>query len=276
MFFFDAKPYKENPDYDKLWNRGAYLVQGPGHCGACHTPRGAAFQEKALDEGTISFLSGATLDGWTAPSLRGESSTGLGRWSEADIVQFLKFGRNKHASVFGSMIDAYNNSTQFLSDNDLAAIARYLKSLPPANRSDQLAYVYNSDTASAFKKGSMAKPGAATYQAHCAGCHGIDGASVNQLLPSLAGNPNVLTDDPSSLINIVLNGAERVVGQGVPDTYSMTGFRLALSDQEISDVTSFVRQAWGNRASAVSPAAVAALRGTTSLNSNRVTVLKMR
>jgi mono/diheme cytochrome c family protein len=86
---------------------------GAGHCGSCHTPRGLAFNEKALDE-SGAFLAGALLDGWYAPSLRQDHNTGLGRWSEAEIVQFLKTGRNQHAVVYGSMTEAFNNSTQFM------------------------------------------------------------------------------------------------------------------------------------------------------------------
>jgi mono/diheme cytochrome c family protein len=127
--FLDDQPYRAKPAFDPVWNRGAYLVQGLGHCGSCHTPRGAAMQEKALDEGRGLYLSGAALDGWKASSLRGDLSTGLGRWAEQDIVEFLKNGRNIHATVYGSMMDAFNDSTQFMSDADLAAIARYLKTL---------------------------------------------------------------------------------------------------------------------------------------------------
>jgi len=92
--FLDNQPYRVKPAFDVAWNRGAYLVQGLGHCGSCHTPRGLAMQEKALDEGREQYLSGALLDGWKASSLRGDLSTGIGRWSEEDIIEFLKSGRN--------------------------------------------------------------------------------------------------------------------------------------------------------------------------------------
>ncbi len=104
--FVPSGTYQEKPHEDEQWNRGAYLVQAAGHCGACHTPRSVAMNEKALDEGGSAFLSGALLDGWYAPSLRQDHNTGLGRWSEDDIFQFLKMGRNQHAVVFGSMAEA--------------------------------------------------------------------------------------------------------------------------------------------------------------------------
>jgi mono/diheme cytochrome c family protein len=87
------------------WNRGAYLVQGLGHCGACHTPRGWAFQEKALDQTQSGYLSGNELDNWSASNLTGDPNTGLGRWTERDIRDFLKRGRNRYAAAFGTMID---------------------------------------------------------------------------------------------------------------------------------------------------------------------------
>src|SRR6185503_20968596 len=88
--FMDKGVYQTSSDHDAAWNRGAYLVQGLGHCGACHTPRGAAFQEKALDEGSDSFLAGAPLDNWSAPNLTQAQGTGLGRWAHGDILEFMK------------------------------------------------------------------------------------------------------------------------------------------------------------------------------------------
>jgi mono/diheme cytochrome c family protein len=132
--FLPGKPYREKAGHDSDWNRGAYLVQGLGHCGACHTERGLAFNEKALDERSDHFLSGALLDAWYASNLRGDTRLGLGRWSEEDVVQFLKTGHNAHATVFGSMLDAFNNSTQFMSAADLSAVAKYLKSLSGRER----------------------------------------------------------------------------------------------------------------------------------------------
>ena len=142
--FVDAEPYAAKASQDEVWNRGAYLVQGAGHCGSCHSPRGLAFNEKALDETGKPYLAGALLDGWYAPSLRDDHNTGLGRWSEAEIVQFLKTGRNKHAVVYGSMTEAFNNSTQFMTDDDLTAIARYLKSLAGRSRSATAALAVSS------------------------------------------------------------------------------------------------------------------------------------
>jgi alcohol dehydrogenase (quinone), cytochrome c subunit len=273
--FLDDQPYRVKPAFDAVWNRGAYLVQGLGHCGSCHTPRGAAMQEKALDEGREVYLSGAALDGWKASSLRGDLSTGLGRWSERDIVEFLKTGRNIHATVYGSMMDAFNDSTQFMSDADLAAIARYLKTLVGRPGTERRLVAEESAT-TAPNAGDFSAAGSGLYLKQCGFCHGLDGRGHGQLLPPLAGNPSVIDDDPSSVLNIVLNGAGRVVAGGVPDSYRMPPFRVLLSDRDVADLANFVRRSWGNEAPAVSIEAVKALRSSTDSASDHVIILRMR
>lgn len=268
--FAPATPYAQQPGQDAQWNRGAYIVQGPGHCGSCHTPRGLAFNEKALDDSGAPFLAGALLDGWYAPSLRQDHNTGLGRWSEPDIVQFLKTGRNPHAVVYGSMTEAFNNSTQFMSDDDLAAIARYLKSLPGDPQRDGAPWQYQTTSM------PMDAPGAHTYATRCASCHGPDGKGQAPWMPALAGATSMLAREDASAINITLNGSQRVVAAGVPDAYRMPAFRTQLSDQEIAAVLSFARAAWGNHGGAVPTGAVAKLREHTDPASSSPIILHMR
>jgi mono/diheme cytochrome c family protein len=270
--FVDAEPYAPKTSQDDLWNRGAYLVQGAGHCGSCHTPRGLAFNEKALDESGTPFLAGALLDGWYAPSLRDDHNTGLGRWSEPEIVQFLKTGRNIHAVVYGSMTEAFNNSTQFMSDEDLAAIARYLKSLPGDRQRDGEQWQYAEGSAAAL----LHKPGAHTYVTRCASCHGLDGKGQSEWMPPLAGATSALAKESASAINITLNGSQRVVAAGVPDAYRMPAFREQLSDQQIAEVLSFVRGTWGNHASTIDAQAVSKLREHTDPASSSPIILHMR
>jgi len=268
--FAPTSAYAQKADQDPLWNRGAYIVQGPGHCGSCHTPRGLAFNEKALDESDAPFLAGALLDGWYAPSLRQDHNTGLGRWSEPQIVQFLKTGRNKHAVVYGSMTEAFNNSTQFMSDDDLNAIARYLKSLPGDPGRDGAPWQYQAVAAGADT------PGAHTYATRCASCHGLDGKGQAEWMPPLAGATSMLAAENASAINITLNGSQRIVAAGVPDAYRMPAFREQLSDQEIAQVLSFARSAWGNHGGAVEAKAVGRLRGHTDPASSSPIILHMR
>ena len=268
--FAPTTAYAQKADQDPLWNRGAYIVQGPGHCGSCHTPRGLAFNEKALDESGAPFLAGALLDGWYAPSLRQDHNTGLGRWSEAEIVQFLKTGRNHHAVVYGSMTEAFNNSTQFMSDDDLGAIARYLKALPGDPRRDGAPWQYQATAA------APDAPGAHTYATRCASCHGADGKGQAEWMPPLAGATSMLAGENASAINITLNGSQRIVAAGVPDAYRMPAFREQLSDREIAEVLSFARSAWGNQGGAVQAKAVGELRGHTDPASSSPIILHMR
>jgi mono/diheme cytochrome c family protein len=272
--FGDGTGFIANPQKNAQWNRGAYLAEGLGHCGACHTPRGWTFAEKALDADSTSFLAGANLDGWYAPSLRQDLATGLGGWSQAEIVEFLKTGHNRHGSAYGSMRDVINNSTPYLTDDDLNAIAAYLASLP-ANAVEK-APVTDDATAKALLAGTDSTPGAAIYAGQCQFCHKETGAAAPPFLPPLAGNPTVLDKDPSSLINIVLNGSAPLVVKGNPAPYRMPQYRAQLTDQQIADVVTFIRNGWGNSAPPVSAGEVGDLRKSTDPASDRVVILKMR
>ena len=261
--FAPSAPFRANPAKDALWNRGAYLVQGAGHCGACHTARGLAMNERGTDQSSSAYLSGAVIDHWYAPSLRGDPNTGLARWSENDIFRFLKTGRNQHGVVYGSMAEAFNNSTQFLTDRDLRAIAHYLKDLPGDPNRDGAPWQYRpaGDTLSVAKRtGDL---GAQVYAAKCSFCHGPDGRGKAPWIPPLAGTASSLARHGDSQINITLNGSARVVAAGVPDAYRMPAYRAQLSDAQVAAVVSFVRRNWGNDSGAVTPRAVTAIRRDT-------------
>jgi mono/diheme cytochrome c family protein len=262
--FTEKEGFTPDPARDATWNRGAYLVQGLGHCGSCHTPRGIFFQEKALDQNSAKYLSGGNLDNWFASSLRSEPKAGLSGWSSAEIAEFLKTGHNAHATAFGTMIDAINNSTQYLTDDDLNAIAVYLKSLPSSG-SD----VIQADT------GGHAD-GKRLFAQQCATCHLLDGKGHAPYIAPLTGNPTIADADPSSLINITLNGSSRIVVAGMPDAYRMPQFRVLLRDDEIAQIVSYIRQSWGNLATPVTPDAVAKIRHSSEAASDAVVILKMR
>lgn len=275
LLFYRSGTFEPDPSKDELWNRGAYLVQGAGHCGSCHTPRGIAMNEKGLDDGDSAFLTGALLDGWYAPPLRGESGNGIGKWTEEDIVSFLKRGRNKHGVVFGSMMEAFNYSTQFMTDEDLASIAHYLKSLP--SEADDPIWTYDASTTEQFASGKpLGDVGATLYLQKCSHCHSRDGMGRGEFVPPLAGVSSVLADTPESVINIILNGAGRVVANGIPDSYRMPPYRVSLRDDEIAALASFVRSSWGNTGGPVTPEQVKDLRERTDPFSDHVIILQMR
>ena len=268
LVFAPHRRFEASPDHDAQWNRGAYLVQSFGHCGACHTPRGPAYEELGYDEHSSDYLTGGTNDHWFAPNLTSAQGSGLGRLSEAEIAAFLKTGHAGspyYGQVFGSMHDVIDDSTQYLSEGDAAAIAHYLKSLPahaPSGGFDphSLAAVH---TIVALRTGEIELPGAGFYQSFCAKCHGADGAGQAGKYPALTGNPVVLSGSAASLIRIVLEGATPLDVQGSPATSRgdpMPAFGTKLDDAQIAHVLTFIRNAWGNAAAPVTQRDVTRLR----------------
>ena len=261
LFAPAVSAYQAPPGSDPVISRGAYLVEGLGHCGACHTPRAITMQEKALSAAdSADFLAGsAPLEGWIAKSLRGDHKDGLGSWSEEQLVQFLKTGRSDRSAVFGGMSDVVEHSMQYMSHEDLTAIARYLKTLPAVDRADK-PHEYDARVADALWKGDDSKVGAGVYIDNCAACHRTDGQGYARVFPALAGNPVLQTEDASSLIHIVLAGGTLPATHTAPSTFTMPAFAWRLSDQEVADVVNFIRTSWGNQGSAVSAGDVRQMR----------------
>ncbi|WP_419199102.1 c-type cytochrome [Pseudomonas putida] len=261
VFAPDPEPWQPLPERDPVVDRGAYLVEGLGHCGACHTPRALTMQEKALsaEEGDAFLAGSAPLEGWVAKNLRGDHKDGLGSWSEAQLVQFLKTGRSDTSAVFGGMSDVVEHSMQYMSDADLTAIARYLKTLPPSNPNDT-PHVYDQQVADALWKGDDSKPGAGVYIDNCAACHRTDGKGYTRVFPALAGNPVVQTQDATSLIHLILKGGTLPATRTAPSTFTMPAYGWRLSDQEVTDVVNFIRTSWGNQGEPIEVKAVKKLR----------------
>ena len=236
------------------WNRGAYLVQGLGHCGACHTPRGIAGQEKAGRH----FLAGAILDNWQASPLTGDRETGLQAWSKEEIVEFLKTGRTARVAALAVMGGVISKSTQYLTDQDLLAMAEYLKSLPPSHpggRAVADSTPPSSDSSAAtraLRAGDTGQRGSRVYLDNCNACHRSDGSGASRTFPNLAKNEAVIAKDPISLIHIVLSGSSTPQTQTVPTAFAMPAFGERLSDDEVAEVLTFIRENWGNHAAEVS------------------------
>jgi mono/diheme cytochrome c family protein len=257
--FHDDAPFKPDSTQSGDWNQGAYLVQGLGHCGSCHTPRGIGFQEKGLDQRDADYLTGGTLEGWHAPNLTGNRRDGLGTWKINDIKRFLKTGHNATNTAFGPMGEVVEQSTQHLSDDDLNAIAVYLKALS-ASDPDQLPIQADNKTVNALIRGDVQQTGAQEYVDNCAACHRLDGKGYQNTFPALAQNSAVMSDDPSSLISLVLKGDHTPSTKTAPSGLAMPDFGWRLDDQQAADVVTFIRNAWGNQAPAVTADQVKKLR----------------
>jgi len=243
------KPGVFQPDSAKsdVWNRGAYLVEGLGHCGTCHTPKNITGGDRGSEA-----LQGALLQDWYAPDLTEDPRTGIGSWSIEEIVRYLKTGANSYDIASGPMAEAVSNSTSHMTDADLLAIATYLKDRSPRSGS--------AVTVLAAADPRMVA-GKAIYEDRCAACHIYNGAGVPTLFPRLASAPLVQSVDPTSLIRVVLIGSRAVATSAAPTSPAMPAFGWNLNDTEIADVLTYVRNTWGNAASAVQPEDVSKLRG---------------
>lgn len=254
--FLDDTPFQPDGSKDETWNRGAYLVQGLGHCGACHTPRGIAFQEKAMSEAGGSgdyFLAGETVEHWRALSLRN-------LWTVEDTALFLKTGQNRFAAASGNMTEVIMHSTQHFKDADLLAVATYLKSLPPGPHDKPMpAGVPQPVQQARVPDNLFNSRGGLGYIQFCGDCHRADGGGVDKVFPTLAGNPTVRSQDPATLVHILLTGGETAATAAHPRVFVMPAF-ARLGDQELAEILSFVRASWGDGAPPVDAATVARMR----------------
>lgn len=251
---------------DPVLDRGAYLVEGPGHCGACHSPRTALFVQSGYTADDSEFLSGGIIGGWSSQALRGPDSVSA-LWDEAQMVAFLKSGRNAHSGVAGEMTAVVENSLQYFTDEDLTAIAKYLRHLTTAAnaplRPRNLAAEKNTAAMLLAASPDM-ELGARLYLDNCNACHFSTGKGANGVFPELAGNSMVLANESGGFLDVILNGAVMPSTATRPSRLRMPGFRDRLSDDEIAALASFVRQAWGNNADTVVANVVSEVRAKTS------------
>ena len=263
MLFAPAVSQSGDTRDDPQYLRGAYLVEGLGHCGSCHTPRGFALQEKALTAADgPGYLAGGLVGHYVAGDLRGDPLTGLGRFTEEDILRLLQTGRTDNTAAFGGMAEVVSHSTQFMREEDLRAVAHYLKALPGSRH--EAGFAYDPAETSQLAAGNVSAPGALDYLNNCAACHRSSGKGYTQTFPALAGNPVVNNDDPSSLISIVLNGGSVPSTGKAPAAFAMPPFRTRLDDQETAAIVTFIRSSWGNKGTAVTSPEVARLRQATA------------
>jgi mono/diheme cytochrome c family protein len=251
--YFRTGEFKPNPNESAEWNRGAYLVEGLGHCNACHGQRNmlGAVRDDDVGGGLI------PLQNWYAPSLNSNRETGLGDWDLKDIVDLLRTGVSARGAVFGPMSAVVSHSLQNMTIGDLTAMAVYLKAQAGKAAPTEAAQVRPTEQ----QAGAMMKEGAAIYEKHCADCHQPDGTGVPRVYPPLAKNRSILGAHPNNPVRMVLLGGFPPSTEGNPRPYGMPPFAYELSDREVAAVVTYIRQSWGNAAPPVSPVEVAALRG---------------
>jgi mono/diheme cytochrome c family protein len=248
--YFSPGRFDADPAQSEDWNRGRYLVEGLGHCAACHAARnvlGATSDAIGLRGGLI------PMQNWYAPSLVSAQEAGVGEWPLEDVVSLLKAGVSSHASVMGPMAEVVYRSTQYLTEADLAAMAVFLKSRQQAEPDADRVALPASD-ASAMSLGEK------VYSDRCAECHGDRGQGVAGIYPALAGNRASTLSTPVNVLKAILDGGFPPATAGNPRPFGMPPFRQILNDSEVAAVATYVRRSWGNAASAVASVEAARAR----------------
>jgi mono/diheme cytochrome c family protein len=255
--FFKEGEFEPDPTKSAEWNRGAYLVEGLGHCGMCHTAinaLGGSSQSQAFEGGLI------PMQNWYAPSLTSNKEAGLGEWTIEEITDYLRKGVSSRGAVYGPMAEVVYNSLQYLNDDDVRAMAIYLKGLAQGTSPEKSATPLPSAETSLLV--SLGKP---IYDRHCASCHGATGEGMPPNYPPLAGNQSIEMVSAVNAIRMVLNGGYPPGTAGNPMPYGMPPFAHRLSDDEVAAVVTYIRTAWGNRGEPVSARQANELR-TATLN----------
>ena len=252
--YFKAGSYQAEPQHDAVWNRGAYLVQGLGHCAACHSPRNALGATPSVNDFSGGWMYGAN---WWAPSLTDPVQTALADTPLSAITQLLKTGRSGEHHTTGPMGEVVQYSTQFLTDTDLQSMALYLQSQAQAAvPMPKLA------VKSRAVLPDVATRGAKIYEQHCAQCHGEQGQGQAGAYPSLAGHRAVLQKDTTNLVQTVLYGGYPPATLGNPRPFGMPPYILTLDDKDLAAVLTHLRTQWGNHAPEVTPLEVNRIRAS--------------
>jgi len=265
--FLDKQPFVADPARSVEWNRGAYLVQGLGHCGTCHTPRNALMGEQASKQ-----LGGANLGTWSAPNITSDVNSGVGSWSQQELAAYLRTGRSaQRGQAAGPMAEAIDHSLRHLSEADLNAIALYVKSVPalrdPNDSKPVTQWGQAGDKLAELRGVPLPKDlnrmsGAQLYDANCASCHQAKGqGSFDGSLPPLFHNSTTGRSNTNNLVMAMLDGVQRQgAGVGNADGYLMPAFRQTLSSEQIVSLGNYVQQLYGNPAGKVTLEQVTILR----------------
>jgi len=249
--YFKEGEFQPDPTQSEQWNRGAYLVEGLGHCSMCHTAinaLGGSKESKEFEGGMI------PNQNWYAPSLTSNREAGLGDWELKDIADLMQVGVSKRATVYGPMAEVVYNSLQYMTDADAEAMAVYLKSLPKRD-ADPLP-----TSQARLVQPSIMEGGRKIYEQQCSICHGGDGKGHPPAYPPLAGNTSITMASPVNSIRMVLNGGYAPGTKKNPRPHGMPPFSHILDDEQVAAVVTYIRVAWENSGAPVAPAQVPELR----------------
>ncbi len=257
MLFFDNSAFEEDSAQSEQWNRGKYIVDGGGHCSVCHSPRNALGGEHS-----DRYLQGGSLGAWYAPDITSNPHTGIGDISAEQIAEYLKTGGNDTAVAAGPMAEAVQHSTQYFTDNDLMAVAAYLKKVPASNgvARDPIAMSDADKQAAALD-----------YEVNCSACHGLEGEGITGMIPAFANNNGITGDDPTNLIHAMMKGARAAHTEVRQTAAGMPSFAWKMDDRQVARILNYIRNTWGNGATEVSEQDVAALRSTLGARDKLVT-----
>ncbi|MBN9041285.1 MAG: aldehyde dehydrogenase [Rhizobiales bacterium 62-47] len=258
LLFHTPAPFVTDPAKSDIWNRGAYLVEGLGHCGACHTPRNALGAEK-----TKAHLAGGFADGWDAPPLTSLSQAPIS-WSEDEFFNYLRSGISTFHGVAAGPMGPVVKELAALPDSDIRAMAVYLASYNPdaPTAAAQQALAAKLETITSARPVTASSQGARIYDGACAVCHEVGGPELFGSRPSLALNSNLHSATPGNLLQVILHGINAPVSG---DLGTMPGFANSLDDRQVSELASYLRQrfapdkpAWSDIETAVRAARQAA------------------
>jgi mono/diheme cytochrome c family protein len=270
LLFLNTEPFRPDLRESEMWNRGRYLVEGAAHCSACHTPRGFLMQEKTKEE-----FSGGPVGPWYAPNITSDMTSGIGSWSQDELVHYLSTGDAHHkAQAAGSMGEAVEHSFQYLSDVDLNAIATYVRTIPAIHDPADLRSRFTFGTASSdlgrlrgkygIRNEEGDPSGAQLFEGNCSSCHAPRGqGSKDGYYPSLFSNSVLGSSNPNNLIAAILFGVDRTTRQG--QAY-MPGFAggpndlAALSDHDIVLLGNYLLEHYGRPGVTVTTRQVAEVR----------------
>ncbi|ORM71782.1 cytochrome c [Pantoea rwandensis] len=257
LAFFTDQRFSSDPSKDAEWNRGAYLATALGHCGECHTPRNIGFaviQSKAL--------SGENIQGWFAGNITPDAETGIGSWTEKQLSQFLAEGHAAgRSTASGPMAEAVENSLQYLTPADNAALVKYLRNIEPIKQPSQS--VVNTSPKDAINSSAILpaegpiQPGQQLFANDCSGCHQWNGIGRQSDYANLAGSSAVNDPQGRSVVQAILKGTKLKIGSR---EYFMPDFGNKYSDQEVADVANYIIKHFGDKTGQVTTEQVASQR----------------